>query len=401
MLFNYKSISATGESKNGSIEAVNIDVAISSLQRRDLVISSITPANVGSAFQKYFAFFSGVNGKDLVMLFQQISTLFEAQVSALKVFRLLANETENPVLVTILTQVADDLQGGSSISKAFEKHPRVFSPFVVNMVVSGEETGRLDEVFTYLADYIDRTYAMTSKARNALIYPAFVVVTFIAVMVLMLTMVIPKISDIILASGQQIPFYTRIVLGFSSFFVNYGLYLLVVAVVGVFLLIYYARTPKGKNALDRFKVSLPFIGDFYKKLYLARIADNLSTSLASGIPMVRSIELSSSVVESVVYKNILNETVLAVKGGASVSDSLAKYPEIPGIMSQMIKVGEETGELGSILKTIAKFYQREVNAAIDTLVSLIEPVMIVFLGVAVGILLASVLIPIYNVASSV
>ncbi len=401
MLFNYKSISATGESKNGSIEAVNIDVAISSLQRRDLVISSITPANVGSAFQKYFAFFSGVKGKDLVMLFQQISTLFEAQVSALKVFRLLANETENPVLVTILTQVADDLQGGSSISKAFEKHPRVFSPFVVNMVVSGEETGRLDEVFTYLADYIDRTYAMTSKARNALIYPAFVVVTFIAVMVLMLTMVIPKISDIILASGQQIPFYTRIVLGFSSFFVNYGLYLLVVAVVGVFLLIYYARTPKGKNALDRFKVSLPFIGDFYKKLYLARIADNLSTSLASGIPMVRSIELSSSVVESVVYKNILNETVLAVKGGASVSDSLAKYPEIPGIMSQMIKVGEETGELGSILKTIAKFYQREVNAAIDTLVSLIEPVMIVFLGVAVGILLASVLIPIYNVASSV
>ena len=401
MLFNYKAITATGEVKSGSIEAINVDVAINSLQRRDLVISSIKSATAGAPFQKYLSFFNTVKGKDLVILFQQVSTLFEAQVSALKVFRLLANETENPTLVAILTQVADDLQGGSSISAALEKHPKAFSPFVVSMVVSGEETGRLDEVFTYLAQYTDRTYAMSSKARNALIYPAFVIVTFIAVMVLMLTMVIPKISDILLSSGQQIPVYTRVVLSFSTFFVNYGIFILIAFVLGVCALIYYAHTKKGKMVLDHIKISVPFLGDFYKKLYLARIADNLSTSLSSGITMVRSIELSASVVDSSVYKTILEETVVMIKGGASVSDSFAKYPEIPGIIVQMIKVGEETGEVGSILKTISKFYQREVDAAMDTLVGLIEPVMIVFLGVAVGVLLASVLIPIYNVASSV
>lgn len=402
MLFNYKVINTTGENQSGSIEAVNIDVAISSLQRRNLIISSIHPADDDSrSFKKYFSFLNTVKIKDVVILSQQISTLFEAQVSALKVFRLLATETENPALAAVLNQIADDLQGGSSISKAMAKHPKVFSAFYVSMVVSGEETGHLDEVFIFLAEYMDRSYAMNSKARNALIYPAFVVVTFIAVMVLMLTMVIPKISDILLASGQEIPLYTRVVLGFSSFFVNYGLFLLVAIIVGGVLLYRSTKTTRGRIAMDRFKISIPFVGDFYKKLYLARIADNLSTSLASGIAMVRSLELSSSVVGSTVYQNILEETVVAVKGGASVSDTLSKYPEIPGIITQMVRVGEETGELGAILKTMSKFYQREVNGAMETLISLIEPVMIVFLGLAVGVLLASVLIPIYNVASSV
>lgn len=402
MLFNYKVVNVKGEAQDGSIEAINIDVAISSLQRRDLTITSIEPAEKRDLFKKYFSFLNGVKTKDVVMLSQQISTLFEAQVSALKVFRLLSSETESPGLASILNQIADDLQAGSSISKAMSKHPEAFSPFYVSMVVSGEETGHLDEVFVFLAEYLDRTYAMNSKARNALIYPAFVVVTFIAVMVLMLTMVIPKISDILLSSGQQVPVYTQVVLGFSSFFVNYGLFLLVALVIGGLYLFRYVRTARGNAALDRLKISIPFIGDFYKKLYLARIADNWSTSLASGITMVRSLELSASVVDNVVYKNILEETVESVKGGASVSDSLGKYKEeIPGIIVQMVKVGEETGELGQILKTMAKFYQREVNAAMETLISLIEPVMIVFLGLAVGVLLASVLIPIYNVASSV
>lgn len=401
MLFNYRAVSNTGEGQNGSIEAVNVDVAISSLQRRNLIISSIGPAEAPSRFDKYLKIFNHVKNKDVVMLSQQISTLFEAQVSALKVFRLLSTEIENPALASILNQIADDLQAGSSISKAMAKHPEVFSPFYVSMVVSGEETGHLDEVFIFLAEYLDRTYAMNSKARNALIYPAFVVVTFIAVMILMFTMVIPKIADILLSSGQEIPAYTKVVLGFSTFFVNYGLFLVIALVAGGVFLFRYIRTKHGRAAMDRFKISIPYVGDFYKKLYLARIADNWSTSLASGITMVRSLELSSSVVDNSVYQKILEDTVVAVKGGASVSDAMGKYEEIPGIIVQMIKVGEETGELGTILKTMAKFYQREVNAAIETLISLIEPIMIVFLGLAVGVLLASVLIPIYNVASSV
>jgi type IV pilus assembly protein PilC len=170
--------------------------------------------------------------------------------------------------------------------------------------------------------------------------------------------------------------------------------------VGFYFFVRYTRTPVGSFAFDGFKLGIPFVGDLYRKLYLSMIADNMHTMITSGIPMLRAIEITSTVVGSDVYKQILNESLLAVKGGSSLSSSLAQYPEIPGILVQMIKVGEETGELGNILKTMAKFYQREVMNAVDTLVDLIEPVMIVLLGLGVGVLLASVLMPIYNIASS-
>lgn len=401
MLFKYKALTNEGERKDGTIEAINVDVAISSLQRRGLVVAEIVDAEKPSFFQTEIPFLNSVSGKDVVMLSQQMSTLFEAQVSALRVFRLLGGESENVQLRRILNDIADDIQSGSSISKALAKHPKVFSPFYISMVVSGEETGHLDQILSTLAQYMDRTYAVTSKARNALIYPSFVVLTFIVVMILMMTMVIPKISTILLESGQDIPVYTKVVIATSDFLVNYGVFLLGGLIIGGFFLVKYLFSKEGKVAFDNFKISLPVFGDFYKKLYLARIADNLSTALDSGITMVRGLELSAAVVDNVVYEKILLETVDLVKAGASVSDTFAKYPEMPGIIVQMVKVGEETGELGSILKTIAKFYDREVTNAIDTIVGLIEPVMIVFLGLGVGLLLASVLIPIYNVAQSI
>jgi type IV pilus assembly protein PilC len=267
-------------------------------------------------------------------------------------------------------------------------------------VKAGEESGRLNETFNYLADYLDRTYEVTSKAKNALIYPAFVIITFIGVMILMFTVIIPKISSILTDSGQALPIYTQIVLDVSSFFVHYGVFLLVAVVIGALALWRFATTPEGQLSLSSFKLSVPYVGDLYKKLYLSRIADNLHTMIVSGIPMLRSLEITANVVGNDIYKQILEQSLTAVKGGSSLSSSLSQYPEIPGILVQMVKVGEETGQLGKILKTLASFYQREVMNAVDTLVGLIEPVMIVVLGLGVGILLASVLMPIYNVAST-
>lgn len=400
-LFKYKAIDKYGNTTEGSIDAVNEDVAIASLQRRGLVISSIRSEDDTPFLSKKIKFFERVSNKDVVILSRQISTLFEAQVSALRVFRLLSAETESPVLRRTLEEVADDLQGGSSIAKALSKHPKVFTPFYVSMVRSGEESGKLDEIFQYLADYLDRTYEVTSKARNALIYPAFVVFTFVVVMILMLTMVIPRISDILIESGQQIPIYTRIVLGISTFFTDYGLFLLIALVIGGFFLVKYLRTEAGRYSWDKFKLLVPYLGDLYRKLYLSRLADNMNTMLSSGIPVIKAIEVTADVVSSKVYEEILLDASDSIKSGGSVSDTFEKYQEIPGIMIQMIRIGEETGELGNILQTLADFYRREVNNAVDTLVSLIEPVMIVVLGLGVGILLASVLIPIYNISSAI
>ncbi|MEK7213757.1 MAG: type II secretion system F family protein [Patescibacteria group bacterium] len=401
MLFNYQAVDQAGAPKNGSIDAVSVDIAISSLQRRGFVIISINEEGKRQfGLSMDISWLERVSNKDIVILSRQLATLFEAQVSALRIFRLLGSETENKVLGAKLLAITDDLQAGSSISNAMSKHPKVFSEFYVSMIKAGEESGKLDETFNYLADYLDRTYELTSKAKGALIYPAFVIMTFITVMILMFTMVIPKISTILVESGQDIPIYTKIVLGISNFFVGYGFILLAVVIIGGFFLFRYIHTAQGKEVYDRFKLSIPYFSSLFKKLYLARLADNMNTMLISGIPMLRSLELTSSVINNDVYKEILNQAVESVKGGKPISEALSGHNEIPGIMIQMMKVGEESGELGSILKTLAKFYAREVTTAVDALVDLIEPLMIVLLGAGVAILLASVLIPIYNIASA-
>ena len=401
MLFKYQAINKDGQPEQGDIEAITMEVAISSLQRRGFTLSKIAPAESGSLFAKDFSIFNRVSNKDIVMLSRQMSTLFEAQVSALRVFRLLAAESEKPILRKALTEVADDLQGGSSITKALARHPNVFSEFYVSMVRAGEESGKLDQTLSYLADYLDRSYEVTSKAKNAMIYPAFVVVVFIGVMVLMLTKIIPSITQILKDSGQDIPIYTKVVIFISDFLVNYGLFFLLAIIAGAAVLWKMTRTPKGRFALSQFKLRIPYLGNLYKKLYLSRIADNLNTMLASAIPIVKGLEITSSVVGDEVYQSILFEITDSVKGGSTLSDAMGRYPEIPNIMVQMSKVGEESGELGNILKTLAKFYQREVTNAVDVMIGLIEPAMIIALAVGVGFLLAAVLMPIYNIAGGI
>lgn len=401
MLFNYRALDRDGHEKSGTIEALSMDVAVSTLQRRNLIVSSIEPLGKKSVLEMDLGMFKRVSNKDVVILSRQIATLFEAQVSALRIFRLLASEVDNKYLSEIMTTVADDLQGGSPISKALQRHPKAFSPFYVNMVRAGEESGKLSETFGYLADYLDRTYEVVSKAQNALIYPAFVIGVFVIVMGLMLTTVIPKISAILVESGQEIPIYTKVVIGLSEFLVHYGFFLLLGLIVAGFLAFRHAQTEGGALLFDRIKLKVPYLGNLYQKLYLSRIADNFSTMLVSGISVVEAIEITANVVGSPVFEEILSEVSEEVKGGSSISEALGKHDEVPGIMVAMIRVGEETGELGSILATLAKFYQREVTVAVDTLVDLIEPLMIVLLGLGVGSLLASVMVPIYNLAGAI
>jgi len=401
MLFSYKALDTDGHEREGTVEALSMDIAVTTLQRRGLVVSSIEPSNKKSILQMELGVFKSVSNKEIVIVSRQIATLFEAQVSALRVFRLLAAEVDNKYLADVMTQIADDLQGGSPISKALARHPKVFSTFYVNMVKSGEEAGKLSETFGYLADYLDRTYEVMSKAQNALIYPAFVVVTFIVVMILMLTLVIPNVSKILVESGQEIPLYTKIVIGLSDLIINFGPFLLILMVIGGFFGYRTLKTEHGRYLFDSVKLQVPYIGDLYEKLYLSRIADNFSTMLASGVPVVEAVDITASVVGSAVYEEILKQVGEDVKGGLSISDAFQKHEQVPGIMTAMMKVGEETGELGNILNTLAKFYRREVTTAVDTLVDLIEPLMIVFLGLGVGILLSAVLIPIYNLAGSI
>lgn len=403
MIFSYKVLDERGSPSNGTIEAMNKDMAINSLQKRGYTVLSIVGDGERSKglLSRGFTFFGGIKNKDVVILSKQMSTLFTAQVSALRIFQLLAAENEKPALRNVLIEVADDIQSGSYISAALSKHPKVFNPFYTNMVKAGEESGKLDETFLFLADYMERNYEVTSKVKNALIYPAFVITTFVAVMVLMLTVVIPKISTIIVESGQDIPVYTKIVISASNFLVNFGPLFLILIVIFGFLGIRFLLSDNGKNFASRLKLNLPYVSKLYQKLYLSRISDNLNTMLTSGIPMIKSLELTADVIDNTVYESMMAEVINDVKSGFALSDAFGKHEQIPGILVSMTRVGEETGKVGDILKTLARFYQREVTTAVDTLVDLIEPLMIVLLGLGVGFLLASVLIPIYNISSSI
>jgi type IV pilus assembly protein PilC len=401
MLFKYEAVTNIGEKKTGSIEASSKDSAISSLQRRGLIVSLIREEGVKNGIFQLSMFEKKIKMKDVVIMSRQISTLFEAQVSALKAFSLLASNTENQALVKILGVICTDIESGVSISEALARHPKVFSVFYVNMVKAGEESGKLTQTFSYLADYLDRQYQLTSKTKNALIYPAFVVGVFIIVMLLMFIFIVPKLAAIIKDSGQAIPFSTKLVFGASDFLINYGVFLLIGVAIFIFYIYRLSTTEAGRKYLDKLKISVPVLKNIYIKLYLSRISDNLDTMLSSGITIVRAIELTSVVVGNRVFEDLLKDTIEKVKAGSSLSEAFYTYPEIPPIMSGMVRVGEETGSLGSILKTLGKFYSREVNDAVDTLVSLIEPMMIVALGLGVGLLLTSVLMPIYNIAGGI
>ncbi len=400
--YTYKARTSDGKETQGSIEASSIDLAVSSLQRRNFLVTSIVPVAEGggiAGFLSGIGIFKTVNQKDIVILSRQLSTLFSAKVPIAESFKILVGETESPGLRRILIAVLDDIQGGLPMSQAMGKHPDAFSKFYVAMVRSGEEAGKMEEIFDFLASYLERNYDLASKARNALIYPAFVFFVFIAVMVLMLIFVIPPISSLLKETGQELPIYTVIVIAISDILRQFGIIVLIFLAAFVVFLLNYARTEAGKLYFAKLRLEIPVLGGIYKKIYLARIADNLHTLISGGITVVRALEITSEVVGNEVYRRIMLDALESVKGGSMISEAFAKYDAIPPLLSQMIRIGEATGKLDYILGSISRFYTREVNNLVDNLVNLIEPLLIIFLGLGVGFLAVAILLPIYSISA--
>lgn len=402
MLFKYKAIKADGTRLEGKVEAANEEDAIIILQDRQLIIVSVEQFEEKNTFGTPNTGFripflgKKIKEKDIVVFSRQISTLFESGVSALRSFRLVAAETENPKLKQVLNLVADDIQSGLSISSALSKHNNVFGVFYSNMIKAGEESGKLDESFIYLADYMDRNFDLSQKLKKAAAYPSFVIVVFVAVMIVMVTFIIPQLASVMADDGQTLPLLTQIVFAVGNFMKSYGwVVLIILAVIGYYLFS-LSRTPSGKQYVDYFKLRIPVLKNLYKKIFLSRLTDNLDTMLTSGVPIVRSLEITADVVDNVVYKDLIIRVSKKVKGGKALSQAFYEEEELPNMLVQMTRIGEETGKLGYILKSLSVFYKREVNNAVDTAMSLIEPALIVFLAGGVGLLLAAVLMPMYS-----
>ncbi len=407
MLFHYSWLNDNGNKEEADIEATSLDNAIILIQskglktilevkERDDKETNVLGAIKNSKFMK-----QKIKPKDVVLFSRQVATLFEAGVSALRAFRLLAQENENKTLQEEIMAVADDIESGVSLSDALSKRPELFSNFYVNMVKAGEESGKLNEVFLYLADYLDRNYELSQKIKKALTYPSFVIGTFFAIMVGMLTFVVPKMAKMFAEEGATLPLVTRIVLFISDLFVKYGPVTFPVIAFGVWMFIRWKNTEEGGYKVDEFSMKVPVFRDVIQKIFLQHLADNMNTMLSNGVPIVKSLDITTSILENRVYKKLMGRVSEKVQTGKSFSKALYEEPLVPNILVQMVHIGEETGELAYILKNLATFYRRELDTAIDSMIGLIEPAMIVSLGIGVGVLVSAILLPMYSLSDAI
>jgi type IV pilus assembly protein PilC len=406
MIFHYTTLNGNGNKEEGDIDATSIDSAILLLQKQGKTTILEVKEKVDTQ-TNIFAFVidkltkQKINQKDIVLFSRQVSTLFEAGVSALRAFRLLAQENENKTLQGEIMAVADDIEGGVSLSEALSRRPELFSNFYVNMVKAGEESGKLNEVFLFLADYLDRNYELNQKIKKALTYPSFVIGTFFAIMAAMLTFVVPKMAKMFAEEGATLPLVTRIVLFVSDLFVKYGPVTFPMLGVAWLMFLRWKKTEEGALAVDEFSLKIPVLKNLLQKIFLQRLADNMNTMLSNGVPIVKSIDITVSILDNVVYRKLLMRVSEKVQTGKAFSKALYEEPMVPNILVQMVHIGEETGELAYILKNLALFYRRELDTAIDSMIGLIEPAMIVGLGLGVGVLVSAILLPMYSLTDAI
>lgn len=393
--FHYRARNRQGRVTKGVMKAASEEQASAILSEHGLVPVEIIDARNLSVLRREFTV-QHVRVRDRAIMARQLATMITAGIPVLQAVRVLATQTENVRLSGILREVSYDIEGGGALSDALEKYPQAFSEYFVSIVRSGEQAGRVAEALEQLADHEERDYELVSKVRRALVYPAFVVVTMTVIAAAMMVFVLPQLITLFEQSGVPLPLVTRVLIAVASFVASYWWFLLLFLFLASFLLYSYLRTPEGRYNAHAVLLRLPVFGKILRKLYLARFSGALQTLIGSEVPVVRSLLVARDALGNRIYQAIIEETAEEVKNGSTISASLEKYPEIPMMVSQMISVGERSGELGASLGAVHRFYRREVDEALDNLSQLVEPVIVVLLGIGVAVLLAAVLLPIYR-----
>lgn len=400
MKFNYQARTQEGVVQTGTVEAPSKDVAVETLHRHGLVILEIVEEKPGFGLSLggEIAFLSRVKSQDLVIFSRQLAVLFDAQVPLVQALRTLADQSP-PALKKIVVVVAADVDAGTAFSQALEKFPKVFSYFYVSVVRAGEASGRLQEVLNYLADHEERSYDLNKKVKGALTYPIFIVASLIAVGAVMMIFVVPQLTKVLEESGQELPVMTRLVIAVSDFLRGYWWLGLLIAAGLVAGSSYGLKTQVGRDYWDKIKIKLPIFGNIFKKIYLARFSENLGTLVKGGIPIIQALTITADVVGNAVYKDVIVRAREEVRRGSTINSVFSTDKNIPPMVAQMIMIGEQTGKLDLLLAKIAAFFQKEVDGIMENLTSLIQPILILVLGGAAGVLVAAILMPIYNLSS--
>lgn len=404
-IFNYVATSADGKKTDkGTVNANDEKAALEALKRRGLKPLSVTEAKKGFSFESLLKN-NSVKSDDLVIFTRQLSAMVGAGVPLLRSLGSLEQHSESEPLRKILTAVIGDVEGGMALADALEKHPKTFSDVYVNMVRAGETAGILDEILNRLAIQQEKNASMRKKVKGAMTYPTvLLVITILAFFGLML-FVIPQIGNIIKSIAgpdAELPLITKMMLGFSDFILSPLGFLAIAAMIGgVIALLRYIKTPKGKKIFHTIVLKLPAIKTVIQKVIVARFARTFSALSGAGVSIIETMTVTSHALGNVVYEESLLNAVDKVKNGEQLSKVLEEDGLYPAIVSQMLSVGEETGQTDTVLVKVAEFYEEEVDTAINSLSSIIEPVMIVVMGSIVGLIAASVMGPIAGLSNQI
>ncbi len=401
MKFKYQAKTKDGELQVGFVEAGTKEDAEKILSSHDLFILLLEEVEKPNFFTRLISIFTKVRLKELVIYFRQMSVLFEAKLPLNRILETLYNQISQPELKEATFHILEDIESGLSFSQAASKQPNVFNEFAISIIRSGEVTGNLDKIISFLANYTEKEYSLLSKAKSASIYPLVIIITFIAVAFIMITSVFPQIKPIFDQSGVKLPFFTSLLIGIGDFLSSWWIALLIFFIIFLIILIDFFQTEEGKSLLDELKIRMPILNKIFLPITISRFANAASILIKGGVPVVQSIEIVSQTINNALYKEFFSEIANDIKSGLNLSEAIMKYPTyyFPEIVPQMISVGEATGELEKMLEKLANFYMEEADHIVSNLTDLIQPVLILGIGILVAFLFASILIPIYNLNS--
>lgn len=402
MKFKYQAKTKDGEMQVGFVEAASRDSAAAVLTSHELFVLSLVAEAAPNVLDRLASFFNRVGQKDLVVFARQLSTLLEARLPLNDALKILEQQTENKLLKEAIYQVSEDIDAGLSFSQALERQTNIFPSYYTEMVRAAEVTGNLNEVANFLADYTEKEGNLASKISSALIYPAVVLALFLAVGFILLTFVYPSLGSVFAQNGVALPWYTQILLSTGLFLEKWWPAVLIGLIVVFALGMNYAESDEGQAVLDEMKIKTPIAKNIFVPVVLARFGNAAALLVHGGIPIAQSLEILSHMLGNSLYRDVTHNIAEDVRQGSLLSESIAKYPGyFPALVSQMVAVGETTGKVEEMFSRVSAIYTREADQTANNLVDLIQPVMMIGMGLMVGLLFASVLIPIYNMTASI
>ncbi|MFH1749581.1 MAG: type II secretion system F family protein [bacterium] len=397
MKYQYQAQTPEGAKQKGELEAENINAARKTLTERNLFVTEINALKPG--FSSLSNIFHKIGMKEKLIFTEELSVMIKAGFPITKALFTLKEQTKNPKFSEILNVINRDVRGGMSLSESLGKHPLVFPELYTQAISAGEQSGNLDKILNRTATDMRKSYELSGKIKSAMVYPLFVFGVMIIILIAMLVFVLPQLGTLFKDMGVTLPTTTKFLLGFSDFFMSFWWIILIIVVGLIFAYQAYYKTDTGHKNIDRLKIKMWFIGPINQKIYLARITRNLNTLTVAGLPILKIFDTLKKTVGNETYKKELGDAQKKIEGGETISEALSASPYFSPLVIQLIKVGEESGDLPSTLETITNFLENEVDQVTKNLSTLIEPILIVILGIGAAFIVAAIILPIYNLTT--